>query len=34
MRDYVEPVPVDLIIRDGAALIGAAGRLKESLDAH
>lgn len=34
MRDYVEPVPVDLIIRDGAALIGAAGRLKENLDAH
>lgn len=34
MRDYLEPVPVDLIIRDGAALIGAAGRLKESLDAH
>ena len=34
MRDYVEPVPVDLIVRDGAALIGAAGRLKDSLDAH
>lgn len=34
MRDYVEAVPVDLIIRDGAALIGAASRLKESRDAH
>ncbi len=34
MRDYVEPVPVDLIVRDGAALIGAAGRLKDSPDAN
>lgn len=34
MRDYVEPVPIDLIVRDGAALIGAAGRLKDRLDAH
>lgn len=34
MRDYVEQIPIDLIVRDGAALIGAAGRLKESLDAH
>ena len=27
MRAYVEPVPVDLIIRDGAALLGAAAIL-------
>lgn len=29
MRDYVEDVPVDLIVRDGAALVGAAAFLKE-----
>jgi glucokinase len=34
MRDYVDQVPVDLIIRDGAALVGAARRLKDSVDAH
>ena len=30
MRSYVEPVPVDLIIREGAALIGAARILNEA----
>lgn len=30
MRPFVETVPVDLIIRDGAALLGAASRLKGS----
>lgn len=30
MREYVEDVPVSLIIRDGAALIGAASRLREA----
>lgn len=34
MREYVEPVPVDLVIREGAALIGAASRLKSILDAN
>ncbi|MEQ1930647.1 MAG: glucokinase [Parvularculaceae bacterium] len=29
MRGYLEPVPVDLIVRDGAALLGAAVRFKE-----
>ena len=27
MRDYVEPVPIRLIVRDGAALVGAAAPL-------
>ncbi len=34
MRDYVGAVPVRLITRDGAALVGAAAKLKASLDAH
>jgi glucokinase len=34
MRDYVGAVPIRLIIRDGAALVGAAAKLKASLDAH
>ncbi len=34
MRFYVEDVPVHLIIRDGAALVGAARRLKDRLDAR
>lgn len=32
MRSYVEPVPVDLIIREGAALVGVAHILSEALD--
>ncbi len=34
MRDYVSAVPVRLITRDGAALVGAAAKLKASFDAH
>lgn len=34
MRPYVETAPVDLIIRDGAALVGAAARLKAETNAH
>lgn len=34
MRDYVGAVPIRLITRDGAALVGAAAKLKASLDAH
>ena len=34
MRDYVGAVPIKLITRDGAALVGAAAKLKASLDAH
>jgi len=34
MRDYVESIPVDLIIRDGAALVGAAVMLKEAHGAY
>ena len=34
MRDYLADVPVRLIIRDGAALVGAAASLKAALDAH
>lgn len=34
MREYVAGVPVKLITRDGAALVGAAAKLKASLDAH
>lgn len=34
MRDYVAAVPIRLITRDGAALVGAAATLKASLDAH
>lgn len=34
MRTYVEPIPIDLIVRDGAALLGAAARLAEGVDAH
>lgn len=34
MRDYVEAVPIKLITREGAALVGAAAKLKASLDAH
>lgn len=34
MRDYVAAVPIKLITRDGAALVGAAAKLKASLDAH
>lgn len=34
MRDYVSAVPIRLITRDGAALVGAAAKLKASLDAH
>jgi glucokinase len=34
MRFYVEDVPVRLIIRDGAALVGAARRLKDRLETH
>lgn len=34
MRDYVEDVPVNLIVRDGAALIGAASHLREAVDEH
>jgi len=34
MHQYVEPVPVDLVVRDGAALIGAAIRLKGLIDAR
>lgn len=34
MRDYVSDVPVRLITRDGAALVGAAAKLKASLHAH
>lgn len=34
MREYVSAVPINLIIRDGAALVGAAAKLKASLDAH
>lgn len=30
MRDYVEPVPVNLIIREGAALVGAAQMVNEA----
>lgn len=30
MRSYVEDVPINLIIREGAALIGAASRLREA----
>ncbi len=34
MRDYVSAVPIKLLTRDGAALVGAAVNLKASLDAH
>jgi glucokinase len=34
MRDFVSAVPIKLITRDGAALVGAAAKLKASLDAH
>ncbi len=34
MRDYVSAIPIRLIMRDGAALVGAAAKLKASLDAH
>jgi glucokinase len=34
MRDYVDQVRVDLIIRDGAALVGAARSLKDTVNAH
>lgn len=34
MRDYVSAVPVRLITRDGAALVGAAAKLKANFDAH
>ena len=34
MRDYVSAVSIKLIIRDGAALVGAAAKLKAGLDAH
>ena len=34
MRDYVASVPIRLITRDGAALVGAAAKLKASLHAH
>jgi len=34
MRDYVTDIPVRLVVRDGAALVGAAATLKASLDAH
>jgi glucokinase len=30
MREFVEDVPIHLIVRDGAALVGAAGRLREA----
>jgi glucokinase len=34
MREYVSQVPIKLITRDGAALVGAAAKLKASLNAH
>ena len=34
MRPYLEDVPVQLIVREGAALLGAAARLKEPFHAH
>jgi glucokinase len=34
MRDFVSAVPIKLITRDGAALVGAAAKLKASLDAY
>ncbi|MDZ7628183.1 MAG: glucokinase [Parvularculaceae bacterium] len=34
MQEYVGAVPIKLITRDGAALVGAAAKLKASLDAH
>lgn len=34
MRDYVSGIPVRLIIRDGAALVGAAASIRTALDAH
>lgn len=30
MREFVEDVPINLIVREGAALVGAAGRLREA----
>ncbi|MFN0023702.1 MAG: glucokinase [Parvularculaceae bacterium] len=33
MRDYVAGIPIRLITRDGAALVGAAAKLKATIDA-